>query len=188
MSPSTPQTATPGDIRRISIWLIVFGILQAILGFFALTTPLYAGLAVTYMAGIIILINGLIGIFAVSRAPSWGQGIFRFFSSALGVLVGILTIMHPLYGLGFLTIMLAMFFIMSGSDNLVLGYRMKGVDGRGWVIFGGALSILLGVSLLTHWPFSAKWAVGTLLGIHVLMAGWGKLMVGAAARAVTDSE
>jgi uncharacterized membrane protein HdeD (DUF308 family) len=170
------------ETERTGMWLIVLGILQVIVGFFALVSPLYSGVAVALIVGIIILMNGFFDLFSAFKAPTWGKGLFRFFGGLLGLLAGLLVLLHPLAGLNFLTLLLAFYFFFDGFERLVLGMRLPGVEGRGWIVFGGAVSLLLGIMILVKWPLSTVWAVGTLAGIHIILGGWAKLMVGTGAR------
>ena len=54
--------------------------------------------------------------------------------------------------------------------------------GWSWSLFSGIVTVLLGVLIWRQWPVSGAWAIGILVGIHVLMSGWAAIMLGAAAR------
>ena len=57
---------------------------------------------------------------------------------------------------------------------------------RGWFIFAGAVSILLGVLLWAQFPLSGAWALGILLGIKLLFIGLIMIMGGSAARSMAS--
>lgn len=67
-----------------------------------------------------------------------------------------------------------------------LAGEAAGVEGRGWMMFSGVLSALLGLMLVAKWPISAAWAVGTFVGIHIIMRGWARVFIGVAARSLDD--
>jgi uncharacterized membrane protein HdeD (DUF308 family) len=46
-------------------------------------------------------------------------------------------------------------------------------------VFGGIVALLLGILLWRQWPFSGIWAVGTLVGVHLLFDGSSLLGSGA---------
>lgn len=171
-----------GQIRKAGLWLIVLGILQVIAGFFALNAPLFAGIVGVYLVGIAIMVNGLVEIFNCTKAPSWGWGVFGFLAGALGILAGALVIAHPLAGLNFLTLLMAFYFVFDGVDRFLLAGKLQGVEGRGWVYIGAFISVLLGILIFVQWPLASAWAVGVFAGIHILMGGWGKIIIGATAR------
>ena len=172
------------EVKQHGLWLIIFGILQIIIGFFALTSPLYAGLGVAIAVGIIFLFSGIFELFNALKAPSVGWGVFRCCGGVLAILIGIVLLIKPLIGLSSLTLVLAFFFLFDGIDRIVQGFKLKGVEGRGWIIFGGAAAVILAILILVQWPLSNVWAVGVLAGIHITFAGWSKIMIGASARSL----
>jgi uncharacterized membrane protein HdeD (DUF308 family) len=44
--------------------------------------------------------------------------------------------------------------------------------------------VLVGVLIWFHWPTSSVWAIGTLVGIYLLVTGVTRLMVGITGRRV----
>jgi uncharacterized membrane protein HdeD (DUF308 family) len=42
--------------------------------------------------------------------------------------------------------------------------------------------LFLGILIWRHWPSSSIWAIGTIVGIGLLMTGISRLMLGTAAR------
>jgi uncharacterized membrane protein HdeD (DUF308 family) len=44
------------------------------------------------------------------------------------------------------------------------------------------ITLLLGGLIWFHWPSSSVWAIGTLVGVNLLMTGISRLMIGIAAR------
>jgi uncharacterized membrane protein HdeD (DUF308 family) len=52
---------------------------------------------------------------------------------------------------------------------------MRGAPNAAIVGVNGALSLLIGLLILVDFPSSADWAIGLLVGIDLLFAGWGLL-------------
>ena len=50
------------------------------------------------------------------------------------------------------------------------------------MLFGGIVSILLGIMIWRGWPESSVLVVGILVGIKLIFAGWAMVGIGAAAR------
>jgi uncharacterized membrane protein HdeD (DUF308 family) len=44
----------------------------------------------------------------------------------------------------------------------------------------------LGMLIWSHWPSSSVWAIGTLVGVNLLMTGISRLMLGFAARRLAN--
>ena len=49
-----------------------------------------------------------------------------------------------------------------------------------WVVISGLVTLVLGVIILAHWPVSAVYALGILLGVDLVFAGasWIRLGLG----------
>jgi uncharacterized membrane protein HdeD (DUF308 family) len=50
------------------------------------------------------------------------------------------------------------------------------------MLFGGAVSVLLGIMLWRQFPLSGAWALGLFLGIKMLFSGMMMVTVGGAVR------
>jgi uncharacterized membrane protein HdeD (DUF308 family) len=56
--------------------------------------------------------------------------------------------------------------------------------GWGWALFGGVVSLVLGIMIWRQFPVSGTWAIGILFGVHMLFTGFAMMGIGSAARAV----
>jgi len=54
----------------------------------------------------------------------------------------------------------------------------------GWMLFGGVVSILLGIMIWRQFPLSGVWAIGTLLGIKLFFVGLIMVTAGSTVRSV----
>jgi len=83
-----------------------------------------------------------------------------------------------------LTLVLAAYFVVDGIFEIIEAFDLKPIKGWVWMLFGGIVSILLGFMIWREWPFSGAWAVGILVGIKLIFAGWAMVGIGAAGRSV----
>ena len=170
-------------------WILIgFGIALVILGFLAVGAPLVTGIAVAITVGAFVVLTGVVEIALYMKARSWGKGIMGVILGILSIVCGALMIAHPLMGLGFLTLLVAAYFFVHGLFEVIEAVQLRPTPGWGWSLFSGALTVLLGVMIWRQWPISGAWAIGVLVGIHVLMSGWAAIMLGAAARGATTVE
>jgi len=70
-----------------------------------------------------------------------------------------------------LTLLLAFFFAISGIAKIIFALAYDPPH-RGWIIFNGILSILLGILIWHQWPVSGLWVIGLFVGIDALFTGW----------------
>jgi uncharacterized membrane protein HdeD (DUF308 family) len=89
---------------------------------------------------------------------------------------------HPILGVGTLTLLLAAIILAEGVVELIAYFRMRGQGASGWLLLNGIITLLLGGLIWFHWPSSSIWAIGTIVGVNLLMTGISRLMFGLAAR------
>jgi uncharacterized membrane protein HdeD (DUF308 family) len=100
----------------------------------------------------------------------------------LTLLAGILVISHPLLTSAVLTVVLAIYFVADGIAELfAAGTLPRDQEGKGWLVFDGIVSLVLGVMIFTGFPLAGVVAIGVFLGIKLLLAGMTMLTLGAAA-------
>ncbi len=170
------------EVQKASGWFMVLGIASIVLGTLAILSPLPIGLALGIIVGAVIAAHGVVQIVHAFRARSWGGGILQALGGALALICGGLVLAFPAAGLGSLTLLLAAFLLMAGALRIALGLELRPVPGWGWLLFEGAMAVLLGVLIVVQWPLSGAWAVGTLVGLRILFNGWSMVMLSLAAR------
>ncbi len=183
ISPMIDVESAGRAIRAGSGQLFGMGVVMVILGVLAIAAPLLAGIAIAYLVGAVVLVAGLTELAHAFRARSWGVGLVGALVGAFAILCGMLMIAHPLFNLKFLALLLAVFFIMEGIMSIVMALQMKGINGAGWTLFGGVMSLILGGLIWAQWPLSGNWAVGILVGLRFLCTGWSMIALGQMAKA-----
>jgi len=168
-------------------WLIFFGIIEVIAGIIAIISPLIAGLVVSIFVGIMLIITGIANLVEIFKADSFGRGALAFLIGLIALATGVLLVARPGIGLAGLTLVLAAYFFVTGISRIILSFDIKPLRGWGWMLFDGAVSILLGILIGWEWPISGIWAVGILLGIHFIISGWWSIFIGAGWRTGTES-
>ena len=163
-------------------WLIILGIVQVVLGMIAIASPLVTGIVVSIFVGACLLGCGVGRMIQAFKADSWGAGLLGTAVGALTIIAGLLMLFRPGVGLVTLTLILAFYFLIEGISTAVVASKMRPNDGWGWVMFQGVVSILLGFMIWRQWPLSGAWALGTIIGIHILLNGWTMIMLGMAVK------
>lgn len=171
------------SIQTSGTSMTTFGFILIILGILCMLTPGLTGLSVVVMVGFLVLIGGAVRIFWAFRAGSLGRGVLSFIIGALTLIAGLMLVTDPLLASGFLTIMLAVYLILDGIAEISAGNKRRPQPGSGWLIFGGILSILLGVMIWRQYPLSGAFAIGILLGIKLFLVGMIMVTGGSALKA-----
>ena len=164
---------------KTSKWV---GILLVIAGFLSLLAPLGAGLSITVMIGVLLLLSGAAKLVLVFKAGSIGEGILLAIFAVLSVIAGGFMISQPVSALAALTLFLAAYFVASGIVQVIGAFGARPEAGWGWLLFGGVVSVILGAMIWRQFPFSGIWALGTLVGVQLMMSGWTLIAVGRLSR------
>ena len=176
-------------VKKDSTVLIVLGIVTVVLGFLSMMAPLMAGIAVALSVGFLLIVAGIMRTIFAFKCKSWGKGILVFLLGLLTLLVGFYMVSRPGAALVTLTLFLAAYFVVDGIFEIIEAFDLKPIKGWGWMLFGGIVSILLGIMIWRQWPVSGAWAIGILFGIKLIFAGWAMVGIGTAGRSVAgDAE
>jgi uncharacterized membrane protein HdeD (DUF308 family) len=173
------------EAKKNATWLIVLGVLTAILGVLAIASPLMSGIAVTLFIGGLLTVMGVMQIIAAFKSGQWGSGIVGTLIGLLSIAAGLLMIFRPGIGLASLTLFLAAYFLVDGIFEIIASFKMKPESGWGWMLFNGIVAAVLGFLLWRQWPVSGSYAIGILFGIHILMSGIVMIVVGFGAQRIS---
>jgi len=161
----------------------VMGVLTIIFGFLAMAMPWITGQSILLLIGMLVMAGGVTRMIWAFKAGSLGKGLLVFLIGVLTLLAGIVIVANPILSSGVLTIMLAAYFFVDGIAELTAAFGLhSGQDGKGWLMFDGLLTILLGIAISTGFPFAGVFAIGLLLGIKLLFVGVTMLTLGTAAK------
>lgn len=148
-----------------------YGIVAIVLGVLSILAPVFTGLSVMFILGGIVLVAGIVRIVLAMEAGNFSKGLPGFVIGGLTAICGILLLVNPLFASGVLTILLVLYFICDGIFEVVVGILRRPNEGWKWLLFGGIVSIILGIIILNQYPVSGAWALGIFLGIKLFSIG-----------------
>ena len=173
-------------VKKMSGWYIAMAVVFIILGIFAIVEPGVAGLAVTILVGWLLIFGGAAHLVAAFSGGGAGRVIWQVLIGIVFIAGGIYYLMHPLLGLGTLTLILAVIILMAALFELIAFFASRGHAGSGWLLMNALITLFVGGLIWFHWPSSSVWAIGTLVGVNLLMTGFSRLMLGLAARGIAS--
>jgi uncharacterized membrane protein HdeD (DUF308 family) len=165
-------------------WLIVFGVVEVVGGILAIAGPFMAGLAVTVMVGIALLLGGGARLVGAFMADSFGAGALTFLWGLIVTTTGFYFAIRPGIGLATLTLVVAMVLFADGVTRVLLSFKLKPVKGWGWMLAGGIVSILFASMVGWEFPASSLWVIGTVVGFSLLSNGFTTITLAGTAREV----
>jgi len=172
------------EAKKNAGWLVALGVLTVITGVLAMGSPLISGMSVSVLVGITMAIAGVARTIGAFRAGSFGQGALAFVGGILTFAAGVILAARPGIGLATLTLVLGGYLLVDGISGALLAFHVRPEKGWGWMLFSAAMGVVLGILLLKEWPLSGVWAIGTLVGINLVFAGFTFISVGSTARSL----
>jgi uncharacterized membrane protein HdeD (DUF308 family) len=173
--------------KKITGWYLAAAVLFIILGIFAVIEPGIAGLGVTLLVGWILGIGAVFHFVAAFKGGGAKQVIFQVLIGIVYGIGGFYFLTHTIMATGTLTLLLAGIILAEGVIEVISYFRLRKEGASGWLLFNGLITLALGALIWFHWPSSTVWAIGTLVGINLLMTGITRLMFGLAIRKMVGS-
>jgi uncharacterized membrane protein HdeD (DUF308 family) len=161
---------------------IGWAVVMIVLGFVAVFMPFATGIGASIFVGWIIALGGVAYIAYAFAAQGAGAFIWRFLVGAAYVAGGGYLAFHPGLALESLTLVVAAIFFVEGVLEFVVFFQSRALPGSGWILFDGVITLLLAYVIWRPWPSSSTWAIGTLLGVNLIVSGFTRLMYSVAAR------
>lgn len=152
--------------------LMAIGVLAIVVGCIAILVPAVASVGTAIFIGWILLIAGAFLVAAAFSAHSVGTLLLRMLWALLTVVVGLWLIVEPHNGTLTLTLVLGLYFLFMGVTRIVVAFLGRGQPNAGLVGLSGVAGLLIGILVLAKFPSSADWAIGLLVGIDLIFAGW----------------
>lgn len=174
------QQALNDGLKQGRKWLMVSGWLAVIAGTVAIVVPAVASVTVAIFIGWMLLFGAvflLIDAFAVRDV--WRM-LLRLLLAFIAGAAGMALLLAPLKGTYTLTVLLVMWFAITGVMRLAVAVAERGTPGAGWMGMNGVVTLLLAVLIGAQLPESSDWAIGLLLGIDFLFYGFGAIAAASA--------
>jgi uncharacterized membrane protein HdeD (DUF308 family) len=153
-------------------WAIgIRGVLGIVFGLIALFLPGATMLSLVIVFAAYAFVDGVFGIVSAVRAARqherWGllvlEGLVSIAAAAIAVLWPGITVVAFVY-------LIAFWAILTGILELVAAYRLELIDGRGWLIFAGIVSVLYGILLIVA-PMAGAVVLTWWIGAYALVFG-----------------
>lgn len=166
-----------GALKAISkTWgvLLFLGLLSIVIGIVIMAWPGKTVVVVAVILAIWLVVSGIFEIVrGFGRGLSGGMRALLFIGGVLSLILGLFAFRgfvvedSPLDAVWLLALFVAINFIFSGIGQLFTAGEVK--EGRGWNIFGGIVSLLLGIIILVV-P-SDLVLLAWIFGIFVVISG-----------------
>ena len=158
------------------------GVVLILLGMGAIIFPLFASLAVVTFAGWVLVIGAFFIFGSAFMIHDVGGTIVRILWSLVALIAGAILLFNTEGSVGFLTAVLAIYFILAGLMKLTVAAGNRGERGAGLLAVNAILSLLIGLIIIADLGNTKDWAIGLLLGIDFIFAGFTLIAIGSRAK------
>jgi uncharacterized membrane protein HdeD (DUF308 family) len=175
-------------LRSQWCWFLALGILLAVCGTAAVVFPavtFVTSFAAMAILGISLIVAGVSTIIAALWAGKWSGVLLHLLVGIVYVMVGLTITDRPGASAALMTSFVAAFFIIAGVFRVVAALILRFTH-WGWALLNGAVTFLCGVVIYRHFPESALWVIGLLVGLEMLFYGWSWIMLALAIRRIPD--
>src|SRR5579864_9319280 len=161
-----PPALTP--LRAKWGWIVALGVVYVVAGVIALGSVVSATVATVFVVGIMMIIAGVAEVINAFQIKSWGRFLFWLALGILYIIAGFVAFENPLLTAAWLTLFLGAALVASGIMRIFLGFNMQHGSPWRWVVVSGLITLVLGLIILAHWPFSAVYTLGIFLGVDLI--------------------
>jgi uncharacterized membrane protein HdeD (DUF308 family) len=152
--------------------VMAVGVILILVGCVAIVVPAVASVGTAIFIGWLLVILAAFLTAAAFSAHSLGSVAVRLIWALLTLVVGIWLIVEPHNGTLTLTLVLGIYFLLMGITRITVAFLGRGQPNAGLVGLSGAAGLVIGILVLVKFPSSADWAIGLLVGIDLIFAGW----------------
>jgi len=174
-------------VRHASTWSIIWGILLIVFGVLAIGAPFLAAVAVSVLIAWLIILAGVVHLILAFVEHRVDSMIWKLLVGLAYLFFGMYLLTHPALAVASLTLVFASLFLIEGILDIILFFQMRSMRGSGWVLGDGIITVLLGLLIYLRWPSSSAWAIGTLVGVSMIISGVTRVMLSLAVRKLSAS-
>jgi uncharacterized membrane protein HdeD (DUF308 family) len=167
-------------------WFLLLGILLVVGGTAAIIVPMATAatsLVAVIVIGLVLMVSGVGMVIGSLWAGKWSGMLLHLLVGVLYVIVGFLIIDRPVAATVVFTLYIALFFILVGGYRIIASLAVR-FPQWGWALLNGVVTLLAGIVIYKHFPQSALWVIGLLVGLEMLFNGWTWIMLALGLRKV----
>jgi uncharacterized membrane protein HdeD (DUF308 family) len=160
--------------------IVAFGALLVLLGLAALCFTLPSTVATVTLNGVFFLVAGVAEIGVGAHAKNWARFFLWIVGGAIYLVAGLICIINPIFASLVLTLALGAGLMAAAVVRAYLAFHLPSGNPRAMVLLAAAVTFLLGLVIVVHWPTDSVYVLGILLGVDLLFhgVGWATFGIG----------
>lgn len=148
---------------------LLTGILLTTLGLIGIFLPSLISLEANFLIASLLLIGGLFWLIHSfqARSQDWSE----WLKPLVLFITGGLMAFYPMTGIATIGLLMAVYLLFDAYGSFIMSYGLETKKESFWMIFNGALSLLLAFLFLFSWPESSLFLVGIYIAISLIFDG-----------------
>ena len=159
------------SLPRIATWSLSLGGVLAVLGILAIAAPWVASTVIDYLCAAALMAAGISQLGMAAGTWTWRGFWLALVCGTLSVVAGASMLAIPVEGIHALVTFLGIVILLEAAAKLTAAFSIPRDFPRGWILFDGLVTAVLGGILLTSPASRAGIYLGTLIGINLLSSG-----------------
>lgn len=158
-----------GAIGRHWGVLLFLGIVSVVVGVIAVAWPTATVVVIAVLLAIWLIVSGIFEIVrGLASGLSGGMRALLLITGMLSIILGLIAFRSAFQAVEILAIFIGIAFLFRGFGGVFLGAEVK--ENRGWNIFGGIVTLIGGIVVLT-WPGLSLVTLAWVVGIWLIVGG-----------------
>jgi uncharacterized membrane protein HdeD (DUF308 family) len=159
------------DLPPPPFWTcILLGGILILAGFLILGDVVLASVISTLFIGWTAIAAGVFEMIHAFWTKGWGGFLWQILLAVLYIAFGIVLVQQPATGAIILTYGLGILLLVSGFIRMLLGFSRW--SDRGWIMLAsGLFGVVAGLVILTGFPRTGLWVLGSLLAVDMIFHG-----------------
>jgi uncharacterized membrane protein HdeD (DUF308 family) len=145
------------------------GILLVLLGLAALAAPGVTSVGFALVLAWILMLGGLTHLLSLWYASTLLGAARSIVIGLLYFAAGLVLVRQPLWAVSSLTLVMGLVLMAEGVIGLIV--YVSGDHRTGSELLTAIVALALGAMIINGWPLSSVWAIGTVVGANLLVAG-----------------
>lgn len=156
---------------------LFFGLVTVAAGIATLVWPGKTLVVIAVIFGVQLVVTGIFRfVAAFAFDMSGGSRVLMALLGALSLIIGLYALRHVLISILALALLLGIFWVINGVTEMFTALSHKEMDGRGWTVLMGALSVAAGLILLSY-PGISLVVLATIVAVWLLIFGVGEIFL-----------
>jgi len=178
----TPNVTVEFSGAQIARWCLGLGGVLIAMGILAIAAPWVASTLIDYLCGGALIAAGISQLGMAAGTWTWRGFWLTLVCGTLSLVAGAAMLAIPVEGIQALVTFLRILILLQAAAKLTAAFSVPREFPRGWILFDGIITAVLGGILLTSPASRAGLYLGTLIGINLLSSGIASVAAGVSLR------